>query len=49
MQQMQYWRNSNRWINPITDEGGGAFPFRTGISTVRIALADITEKLKANE
>lgn len=35
------------WINPVTDEGGGAYPFRTGISTVRIALADIIEKVKS--
>jgi glycogen debranching enzyme len=34
------------WINPVTDEGGGAYPFRTGISTVRIAIADIIEKIK---
>ena len=34
------------WINPITDEGGGTYPFRTGITTVRIALADIIEKVK---
>jgi Glycosyl-hydrolase family 116, catalytic region len=34
------------WINPITDEGSGAYPFRTGITTVRIAIADILEKIK---
>jgi len=34
------------WINPVTDEGGGAYPFRTGISTVRIAIADIIEKIR---
>jgi hypothetical protein len=34
------------WINPVTDEGCGAYPFRTGISTVRIALADIIEKIR---
>jgi glycogen debranching enzyme len=34
------------WINPITDQGFGAYPFRTGISAVRIALADILEKMK---
>jgi hypothetical protein len=22
------------WINPITDEAGGAYPFRTDISTI---------------
>ena len=34
------------WINPVTDEACGAYPFRTGISTVRIALADIIEKIR---
>jgi hypothetical protein len=34
------------WINPITDEGSGAYPFRTGITAIRIALADILEKIK---
>jgi hypothetical protein len=29
------------WVNPVTGEGGGAFPFRTGISTIRVALTDI--------
>jgi hypothetical protein len=28
------------WINPVTGKGSGAFPFRTGISTIRIALTD---------
>jgi hypothetical protein len=34
------------WINPITDEGGGAYPFRTGISTVRLAIADLVQKIR---
>jgi hypothetical protein len=34
------------WINPITDEGSGSYPFRTGITTIRIAIADILEKIK---
>ena len=29
------------WINPITDEGGGAYPFRTGISAYRVAAFEI--------
>lgn len=29
------------WINPLNDKGDGAFPFRTGIAEVRIALTDI--------
>jgi hypothetical protein len=34
------------WINPTTDQGQGAYLFRTGISAIRIALADILEKIK---
>jgi glycogen debranching enzyme len=34
------------WINPITDEGRGAFPFRTGISAVRIAIVDIFNNIR---
>jgi hypothetical protein len=34
------------WINPITDEGSGAYPFRTGISAVRASIADIIGKIK---
>jgi hypothetical protein len=34
------------WINPITNEGQGAYPFRTGISTVRAALFNILEENK---
>jgi Glycosyl-hydrolase family 116, catalytic region len=29
------------WINPITHQPSGAFPFRTGISSIRLALFDI--------
>jgi hypothetical protein len=28
------------WVNPVTGIGSGAFPFRTGISTIRMALTD---------
>jgi hypothetical protein len=34
------------WINPITGEGNGAFPFRTGISAVRIAVVDILNNIR---
>jgi glycogen debranching enzyme len=34
------------WINPITDEGNGAFPFRTGISAVRVAIVDIFNNIR---
>ncbi len=33
------------WVDPITNEGNGAFPFRTGVSAVRIAISEILEKL----
>jgi hypothetical protein len=31
------------WINPITHQPNGAFPFRTGISSIRLALFDIID------
>jgi hypothetical protein len=34
------------WINPITGEGKGAFPFRTGISAVRISVDDIFSNIR---
>jgi hypothetical protein len=34
------------WINPITERGGGAFPFRTGISAVRIVIMEILERAR---
>jgi hypothetical protein len=34
------------WINPITNEGNGAFPFRTGISAVRVAIVDILNNIR---
>jgi glycogen debranching enzyme len=34
------------WINPITNEGNGAFPFRTGISAVRISVVDIFSNIR---
>jgi hypothetical protein len=35
------------WVDPITDEGSGAFPFRTGISAVRVAIVDIFNNIRA--
>lgn len=35
------------WVNPLTGEGGGAFPFRTGISAVRVAIVDIFSNIRA--
>lgn len=34
------------WVNPITGKRGGAFPFRTGISAIRIAIADILGQME---
>lgn len=33
------------WVNPATNQGSGAFPFRTGVSAVRIAISEILETL----
>jgi hypothetical protein len=33
------------WLNPINDTPGGVYPFRTGISAVRIAISDILAKI----
>ena len=33
------------WINPTNDTSGGVYPFRTGISAVRIAINDILVKI----
>jgi glycogen debranching enzyme len=35
------------WINPLTDKVQGAYPFRTGVSAVRIALFEILAKANA--
>jgi glycogen debranching enzyme len=34
------------WINPVSDEGSGAFPFRTGVSAVRISVVDISSNIR---
>ena len=34
------------WVNPITNSPNGAFPFRTGISGLRIAIASILHQGK---
>ena len=30
----------HEWVNPLTFEGNGAYPFRTGISAIRIAISE---------
>jgi glycogen debranching enzyme len=39
-------RAYHEWVNPVTDTGSGAYPFRTGISAIRIAIADILAQIK---
>jgi len=34
------------WVNPVTEKGDGAFPFRTGISSIRIAVTDILSNMQ---
>jgi hypothetical protein len=29
------------WVNPITNKGNGAYPFRTGISSLRLVIYDV--------
>jgi hypothetical protein len=33
------------WIDPNTNQGHGAFPFRTGISTIRVIIAAVLVKI----
>jgi hypothetical protein len=37
------------WLNPITRKGDGAYPFRTGLSGVRIALRHIIRNINATQ
>jgi hypothetical protein len=41
-----YMHTFYEWVDPITDKGKGAFPFRTGISAVRISIVDIFNNIK---
>jgi GH15 family glucan-1,4-alpha-glucosidase len=36
------------WVNPKTGQGGGAYPFRTGICTVRMAIDHIVSAMEGN-
>jgi hypothetical protein len=36
------------WLNPMTDRGEGAYPFRTGISAVRLSIFDILKNTGSN-
>jgi glycogen debranching enzyme len=35
------------WIDPNTNQGHGAFPFRTGISTIRVIIAGLLFKISS--
>lgn len=37
------------WVNPKTSKGGGAYPFRTGICTVRMAIDHIMGAMEGNK
>jgi hypothetical protein len=37
------------WINPKTGQGGGAYPFRTGICTVRMAIDHIVSGIEGSK
>jgi hypothetical protein len=32
------------WVHPVTGKGNGAYPFRTGISSLRLVVADLKGK-----
>lgn len=34
----------HEWVNPLTFQGNGAYPFRTGISAIRIAVSEFQIK-----
>lgn len=34
----------HEWVNPLTFQGNGAYPFRTGISAIRIAVSEFLIK-----
>ncbi len=36
------------WVNPKTGKGGGAYPFRTGICTVRMAIDHVIGDIEQN-
>jgi hypothetical protein len=42
------YRCDSEWINPKTGEGGGSYPFRTGICTVMMAIDHIVSALEEN-
>jgi hypothetical protein len=37
------------WVNPKTGQGGGAYPFRTGICSVRMAIDHIISYIEQNK
>ena len=41
---MVYSNMLHEWVNPLTFQGNGAYPFRTGISAIRIAVSEFLIK-----
>jgi hypothetical protein len=37
------------WVNPKTGQGGGSYPFRTGICTVRMAIDHIVSAIEGSK
>lgn len=37
------------WVDPKTGKGGGAYPFRTGVCTVRIAIDHILSAVEKSK
>lgn len=37
------------WVNPFTNKGNGAYPFRTGISSLRLVIYEIFRILQINK
>ena len=40
-----YIYSFHEWVNPVTGKGDGAYPFRTGISAIKIAIFEILDGL----
>ena len=37
----------HEWVNPLTFQGNGAYPFRTGIYAIRIAVSESRMKTRS--
>ncbi|HEY7778162.1 MAG TPA: hypothetical protein VIA09_06445 [Nitrososphaeraceae archaeon] len=43
-----YMYSFYEWVNPVDKQPGGAFPFRTGISAIRLAISDVVRPPNGN-